>query len=312
MGTELYILIGSTVLFIGLFVLFFVKWLLLKKQMKNSGTEEGIISMVDEGFEQGILEDSEAEMIHNIFEFGDKMVKDIMTNRNNISAIDAQSTLEEAGERMLELPYSRFPVYINDLDHIIGVIHLKDIVKFSEEEHDPLALIKNCKTLLRKAVFIPETKDVDDLFREMQAKRIQMAIVVDEYGQTSGLIAMEDLLEEIVGNIMDEYDIKDDLIGEKGKNIYEADGLTPLEELEEKLGIELNIEEYETLNGFITSRLQHVPMESDVGTVLEAEGYSFEILSVEKHIIGKTMVKKLPKEEKDKELLNDSEKNDNI
>ncbi len=299
------------VLVAGLIV-FFIKWLLLRKQMRNDNVEEEIISMVDEGFEQGVLENSEAEMIHNIFEFGDKQVQEIMTNRSNISAIDAESTFAEAKEIMISLPYSRYPVYFGDLDHIIGVLHLKDVVRYLSEGRDENEPIKSNKKLLRKTIYIQETKDVDDLFRKMQSERIQFAVVLDEYGQTAGIITMEDLLEEIVGNILDEYDIKEEQIGARGRDEYEVDGLAPLEDLEEVLGISLKTDDYETLNGFLTDRLTHVPTEEDVGFTFNFEGYSFEILSVDKHIIEKTRVKKLPKEENDKELLNDSVKNDNI
>ncbi len=291
MGSAIYWIIIA-VLFVA-FLVFFIKWLLLRGEIKKENVEEEIISMVDEGFEQGVLEDSEAEMIHNIFEFGDKQTQDIMTNRSNIAAIDAESTLAEAKEMMIKLPYSRYPVFINDLDHIIGIIHLKDIVRYTDEEHDEQEIIKNCKSLLRKAIFIPETKDVDDLFRRMQAERIQMAIVVDEYGQTSGLIAMEDILEEIVGNIMDEYDVKDFSIKETGKDSYELDGLTPLEELEEVLGVTFETEEYETLNGYMISYLKHIPTDEDKGFSFEQKGYRFEILSVERHIIGKALIQKI-------------------
>ena len=293
-------------------ILFFVKWLLLRKEMRKQNVEEEIISMVDEGFEQGVLEDSEAEMIHNIFEFGDKQVQEIMTNRSNISAIDAESTFAQAKEVMISLPYSRYPVYFGDLDHIIGVLHLKDVVRYLSEDRDENEPIKSNKKLLRKTIYIQETKDIDDLFRKMQSERIQFAVVLDEYGQTSGIITMEDLLEEIVGNILDEYDIKEEQIGAKGRDEYEVDGLTPLDDLEEVLGISLKTEEYETLNGFMTYHLAHIPTEEDVGFTYNYEGYSFEVMSVDKHVIGKTMVKKLPKEENDKELLNDSVKNDNI
>lgn len=299
------------VLFAGT-VVFFIKWLLLRKEMRKENVEEEIISMVDEGFEQGVLEDSEAEMIHNIFEFGDKQVQEIMTNRSNISAIDAESTFAQAKEVMISLPYSRYPVYFGDLDHIIGVLHLKDVVRYLSEDRDENEPIKSNKKLLRKTIYIQETKDIDDLFRKMQSERIQFAVVLDEYGQTSGIITMEDLLEEIVGNILDEYDIKEEQIGAKGRDEYEVDGLTPLDDLEEVLGISLKTEEYETLNGFLTYHLSHIPTEEDIGFTYAYEGFSFEILSVDKHIIEKTRVKKLPKEENDKELLNDSPKNDNI
>lgn len=310
MGDIYYWIIIGVLLVTGLF--FFIQWILLKKKTAKSDVEEEIMSMVDEGHEQGVLEDSEAEMIHNIFEFGDKQAQDIMTNRNNIAGIDAESTLAEARETVLKLPYSRYPVYLNDLDHIIGVLHLKDLVRYMEADHDETEVIKNNKKLLRKAVFIPETRDVDDLFRKMQAERIQLAIVTDEYGQTSGIIAMEDILEEIVGNILDEYDIKDDQIGQRAPDEYEVQGLAALEDLEAILGISLKNDDYETVNGFITNHLEHVPTESDVGFSFAFEGYDFEILSVDKHVIGKALVKKVREGEIDKELLNDSPKNDNI
>ena len=310
MGDYIYWIIIGIVFLTALF--FFIQWLLLKKKTEKADVEEEIMSMVDEGHEQGVLEDSEAEMIHNIFEFGDKQTQDIMTNRNNICAIDAETTLAEARETVLKQPYSRYPVYLNDLDHIIGILHLKDLVRYMESDHDEEEVIKNNKKILRKAVFIPETKDVDDLFRKMQAERIQLAVVVDEYGQTSGIIAMEDILEEIVGNILDEYDIKDDQISQRGLDEYEVQGLASLEDLEAVLSIPLKAEDYETVSGFITDHLEHVPTESDVGFSFVYEGYVFEVLSVEKHIIGSALVHKVREAEKDMELLNDSAKNDNI
>ena len=301
----------SVLFFIGM-VVFIVLFLVLKKNTSAQNVEEEIIDLVEEGSKQGVLENSEAEMIHNIFEFGDKMTKDIMTPRSNIAAIDAESTLAEAREMMLKLPYSRYPVFINDLDHIIGVIHLKDIVRYTQTDHDDEEIIKNNKSLMRKAVFIPETKDVDDLFKRMQAERIQMAIVLDEYGQTSGLIAMEDILEEIVGNILDEYDINNEMIRKIAGDSYEADGLVQLEDIDKVLQTELVNEEYDTLSGFITDHLKHIPTDADAGFTFSASGYDFTVESVEKHVIKKALIKKTAEAEKDKEFLNDSAKNDNI
>lgn len=295
-------LITSSVVFFILAVLFFIKWILLKKEMSKTNVEEEIIDLVEEGSKSGVLEDSEAEMIQNIFEFGDKMVRDIMTDRNQIAAIDAESTLAEAKEMMLKLPFSRFPVFLNDLDHIIGVIHLKDIVRYTNEDHDESEIIKNQKKLLRKAVFIPETRDVDDLFKEMQAGRIQMAIVVDEYGQTSGLIAMEDILEEIVGDITDEYDINDDSLKKTGRNRFEADGDALLEDLSNVFSVTFPNGEYKTLSGFIVDHLEHIPTKEDLGFSFSFENLRIEILSVENHVVEKALIENLtqsaPKEEK--------------
>ena len=298
---EKYLVIGliaSNAVILVLAVIFFVKWLLLKKEMSKTNVEEEIIDLVDEGSKSGVLEDSEAEMIHNIFEFGDKMVRDIMTDRNQIAAIDAESTLAEATEMMLKLPFSRFPVYLNDLDHIIGVIHLKDIVRYTSEDRDENEIIKNNKKLLRKAVFIPETKDVDDLFREMQANRVQMAIVVDEYGQTSGLIAMEDILEEIVGDIVDEYDINVNCVKKTGKNSYEVEGNAPLEDLAGVFGTEFPQGEYKTLSGFIVDNLKHIPTKEDVDYSFEFENLLIRILTVENHVVEKAAIEVTPNQEK--------------
>ena len=280
--------------------------------MSSQDVEEEIIDLVEEGSKQGVLESSEAEMIQNIFEFGDLKAKDIMTPRSAISAIDAESTLKEARAMMIKLPYSRYPVFINDLDHIIGIIHLKDIVRYTENNHDDESIVKNNKKLMRKAVFSPETKDVDDLFRRMQAERIQMAIVLDEYGQTSGLIAMEDILEEIVGNILDEYDINNEMVRKTDENTYEADGMIALEDLDRILDTEIANDDYTTLSGYITGNLKHIPTDADAGFTFHDQGYDFTIESVEKHIIKKAVIKKAPEAEKDKEFLNDSVKNDII
>ena len=287
MGSAIYWIIIA-VLFVA-FLVFFIKWLLLRGEIKKENVEEEIISMVDEGFEQGVLEDSEAEMIHNIFEFGDKQTQDIMTNRSNIAAIDAESTLAEAKEMMLKLPYSRYPVFINDLDHIIGIIHLKDIVRYTDEEHDEQEIIKNCKSLLRKAIFIPETKDVDDLFRRMQAERIQMAIVVDEYGQTSGLIAMEDILEEIVGDIYDEFDEFEKEYEQIDENTYVIDGGMPIYECNKILDIEIPEGDYETLSGYIIDELGRIPGEKEK-PVLELENVVYKVEKIKSKRIIKVKV----------------------
>lgn len=259
-------------------------------------TEEEIISMINEGHEQGVIQASEAEMISNIFEFGDKEAQDIMTHRNNIVAIDGSMTLEDAIGFVLDGTNSRYPVYEENLDHIIGILHLKDAMRFygdEEKRHRPLGELEG---LLREPNFVPQTKNIDELFREMQAGKLQMVIVVDEYGQTDGLVAMEDILEEIVGNILDEYDEDSEpFIEEKGEDMYVAEGMTRLEELEEHLGISFDDEEFETLNGFLISRLDRIP-EPDEQFDVDYNGYNFKILEVENKMIQRVQVTKLPEE----------------
>ena len=245
--------------------------------------------------EEIIIQASEAEMISNIFEYGDKEAQDIMTHRGSIVAIDGETKLKDAIASMLGGKNSRYPVYEENIDHIIGILHLKDAMRFhiSDDKLDlPIAKLDG---LLREPYFVPQTKNIDELFKEMQSQKLQMAIVVDEYGQTDGLIAMEDILEEIVGNIMDEYDEDQEYIKNRGKGEYVMEGKTPLKEVEELLGITFDEEEFETLNGFLISRLDRIP-EPDEQFDVDYKGYNFKILSVVKKMIGSVLVRKLPEE----------------
>lgn len=269
-------------------------------------TEEEIISMVNEGHEQGVLEASEAEMITNIFEFGEKEASDIMTHRNNIVAIDSSMPFKEALSQVLQESYSRYPVYEENLDHIIGVMYLKDAMRVHTLDASLNCEVSKVDGLLREAVFVPETKNIDDLFRSMQSDKNQMVVVMDEYGQTSGLVTMEDILEEIVGNIMDEYDDDESYIEEKGDNEYLMEGMTKLEDLEERFGIDFGDSEFETLNGFLISRLDRIPDE-DENTEIQEYGYNFKIISVEKNVIQSVLVTKLPEEISEKQNENEQE-----
>ena len=268
-------------------------------------TEEEIINMVNEGHEQGLIQASEAEMISNIFEFGDKEAQDIMTHRKNIVAISADTLLEDAITFMMEGKNSRYPVYEENIDNIIGILHLKDAMRFHKGEGNLSRPLKELENLMREPVFVPQTKNIDELFRQMQAGKQQMVIVVDEYGQTDGLVAMEDILEEIVGNILDEYDEITEHIEEKGEDEYVIDGRTRLEELEERFGISFENEEFDTLNGFLISRLDRIP-EPDEEFDVDFCGFNFKILSVDRNMIQSVLVRRLPEE--DSELEESDEK----
>jgi len=266
---------------------------IFKKQQEQI-IEEEIISIVNEGHEKGALEASEAKMINNIIEFSDKEAKDIMTNRSNIIGIDGNLTLKEAVDFMLHENNSRYPVYLENLDQIIGVLHLKDaFIKLQDAENTDVS-VRSIKGLLRKPSFIPETRKIDALFTTMQSKKTHFVIVIDEYGQTSGLLTMEDILEEIVGNIFDEYDEEEIFIKQKGADNYEIDGLTPLDELGDELGIDFSKEEYETLNGLMISKLEHIPSDHESFDV-DYEGYNFKILAVENKMIKRVLVSKITK-----------------
>jgi len=258
-------------------------------------TEEEIISMVNEGHEQGVIQASEAEMISNIFELGDKEAQDIMTHRRSIVAVDGAASLRDVMRFMLEEKYSRYPVYEENIDRIVGILHLKDVMRFHTDNAMVDQPLSEQKELLREPYFVPQTKNIDELFREMQAEKLQMVIVVDEYGQTDGIVAMEDILEEIVGNILDEYDEDDEFIEEKGNDEYVVEGQTRLDELEERFSISFEEEECDTVNGFLISRLDKIP-EPDEQFDVDYKGYNFKILSVENKMIQSVLVTKLPED----------------
>ncbi len=261
-------------------------------------TEEEIMDMVNEGHEQGVILASEAEMINNIFEFGDKTAVDIMTHRKNIIAIDANMTLESAWKMMVKENLSRFPVYDADLDDIIGILHYRDVAREFENVDKRKLTVLAFKDIMFDASLIPETRNINVLFNEMQTNKMHMAIVVDEYGQTAGLVTMEDILEEIVGNILDEYDEEEESITVKEDDTYVVEGRTLLEELEEFLHIEFYNDEFDTLNGFIISKIGKIPEEGEKISV-EYEGYLFEVMKVEGKRIDTVSIKKIKTEEND-------------
>lgn len=263
-------------------------------------TEEEIIHMVNEGHEQGIIQASEAKMISNIFELGDKEAQNIMTHRNNVVAIDADTLLKDAIAFMLDGKNSRYPVYEENIDHIVGILHLKDAMRFHGSGEKQDVPLRELEGLMREPYFVPQTKNIDELFREMQAEKLQMVIVVDEYGQTDGLVAMEDILEEIVGNILDEYDVESEYIEEKGNDEYVIEGITPLEELEERFGISFEDEDFETLNGFLISRMDRIP-EPDEQFDVDYSGFHFKVLKVENKMIQSVLVTKLAEPEQQPE-----------
>lgn len=263
-----------------------------KKWKGNESTEEEILSMVNEGQEQGVILDSEAKMISRIMEFGDKEAQDVMTNRNNIHAFDANITLKEAVEMIMNDHFSRFPVYEETIDHVIGFIYLKDAMRMQMHEKMNLMSIGSIRRLLRKPVFVPETKSIDSVFRMMQTSKTQMVVVIDEYGQTSGILTLEDILEEIVGNIQDEFDVDDKFVISAKQDGYIFSGTTPLEYIEELLQIDLEQEEYETLNGFVIGKLEHIPEEGDVGFAFEVSGYDFSVLEVKNRMIQEVGIKR--------------------
>ena len=260
---------------------------------EDNVTEEEIMTMVNEGHEQGVILASEAEMITNIFEFGEKEAQDIMTHRKNIIAIDGNNTIDETFSIIIYESNSRFPVYDRDIDNIVGVLHFRDLMKiYADCSKREKSLIELKEELLYDAHFIPETRNINALFKAMQSKKIHMAIVIDEYGQTSGIVTMEDILEEIVGNIMDEHDEEEHFITHEADGSYIMDGSTMLDDIEDILDIEFEDKDYDTLNGFMIFYLGKIPEEGE-SFEIEYCGYVFKIINVESKMIKKVNVKKI-------------------
>lgn len=267
-------------------------------QKEDAVTEEEIISIVDEAHEQGVIEESEAEMIQNIISFNDTEAKEVMTHRKNVVAFCHDILLQEMVEEMMEEGISRYPVYGEDMNDIVGIVHYKDAMKFMTK--NPWAKFKPLKELpglIRPAAFIPETRGIGDLLQSMQSKKVHMVIVVDEYGQTEGIVSMEDIVEEIVGDIMDEYDDEEVSIRTQVDNSVIIDGLAYLEDVEDELEVDFGEVEFETLNGYLTSLLGHIPTKKDLDREIVANGYRFKILSLGNKTIGKVRAEKINEKE---------------
>ena len=271
------------------------------KSLEDEVTEDEILSMVNEGHEQGAIDEDEAEMISNIFELDDKQAHDIMTHRGEIEALESSMTLDEAIRHMVKAPVSRFPVYEGSIDEITGALYLKDAMLFHMKEQYNDQSIGTIPHLLREVKFIPETLDVDELLGQMQESRKQMAIVVNEYGETSGLVTMEDILEEIVGNILDEYDHEEKLIAKTGEGHFRMNGKALLEDVWKALDTSIDQDDYDTLSGYLTERLGHIPTLKDRGREIRDTrlGYRFRILSLCGTMIGWLDVSRIPEEEKE-------------
>lgn len=252
-------------------------------------TEEEIRMLVDVGEEKGVIEEVQRDMINNIFEFDDIDVSDVMTHRTEISAIECDARLDDVIDLSIEEGFSRIPVYQDDLDNIIGVVYVKDLLKFFGKQVPSDVTIKS---VMRKVYHVPESKPCGQLFAEMTEKHIQLAVVIDEYGGTAGLVTLEDILESIVGNIQDEYDDEQEDITQIAEDSYTIDGTCDIEEVEDMLNIEFPEGDFDTIGGFILSELGFLPEENTNPTVTFS-GYEFRVEKVDERHIETVSAKKL-------------------
>ncbi len=241
-------------------------------------TEEELKTMVNVSHEEGLLEMEEREIINNVFEFGDMQAKEAMVQRLDIVAIDTENSYDEIIELFKTEKLSRMPVYEETIDDIIGILNIKDVIFLSDEEIANFDI----KKYLRDPFFTYEFKKITQLLEEMKKDKSQMAIVVDEYGGTAGLITIEDLVEVIVGDIDDEYDEDEEEIQVISSNEFLVDGSTKINDVNEVLGIELESEEFDSIGGYIIGYIKHIPEENEV---IEVDGIKFNIESVDKNRI---------------------------
>lgn len=234
-------------------------------------TEEEIKMMIDEGEEKGTIQEDEKEMIHNIFEFNDIAVSEVMTHRTDVYGVDIHSDIEEILKELDEYKYSRIPVYDETIDDIVGILFIKDLLKYVNSKKT----IK-IKNIMREAYFVSENKPINELFKDLQKNKMQMAIVIDEYGGTAGLVTMEDLLEEIVGNIFDEYDEVEDEYKKIDDNTFLFSGSISINELKKIMNVNIKEGDYDTLSGYLLELLGRVP-EDDENPTVETENIVYKI-----------------------------------
>ena len=251
----------------------------------KNDVEEEVMSILEEGQGNGEIREEGKKMINAIFAFDDKLAHEIMTPRTDVFMIDIQDPIDEFIEDLMRLQYSRIPVCDGDSDNIIGILHVKDyMIKAYREGFENVDI----RSILRKAYFVPETKKIDTLFFELQKTKQHIAILIDEYGGFAGIVTMEDIIEEVMGDIDDEYDEEETEIVKVDENTYMIDGNTDLDDINEELGLELVSENSETLGGFIIELLGDLPDEEEKeDKVIEYENLVFKIESVKDRRIEK-------------------------
>ena len=252
-------------------------------------SEEEVRYLVSEGAEKGIFDDTEKEFIHSVFDFADTYVREVLTPRTEIHGLEVSTSALDALHEMIESGFSRMPVYAEDLDHILGIVHIKELLK--AREHGEVTSLRD---LLHSAYFVPDSMQISHLLRELQVRRLHMAIVINEFGTVIGIATIEDIMEEIVGEIRDEYDTDEEQpVQEISEGVLLVEGGVALSDLKEEHGIPLEeTQAYRTLAGFLLARLERIPRGRE--TVVH-EGYRFTIVEMDGRRIAKVRVEKIDK-----------------
>ena len=260
-------------------------------------TEEEILMMVDVGREKGVIEGTAKEMIANIFDFDNTTVTEVMTHRTDMTAVEDTASVRDAVDLAISMGYSRIPVFREDLDDIVGIVYVKDLLKYVFSEVPEEIKLTD---IMRPVIFVPESKKCNELFAEMTACKTQIAIIVDEYGGTEGLVTMEDLVEAIVGNIQDEYDNEEEEIHKVSDNTFTVDGLASIDEVSEIIGRKLPEGDYDTIAGLIVEQLGRIPKQGEHPAVMIGD-VKFTVEDVVEHRISRILIEKeSPKKQEDK------------
>jgi CBS domain containing-hemolysin-like protein len=252
-------------------------------------SEEELLALADVAHEEEVIEGDERRLIHSIIDFGDTVAREVMKPRTDMVAVEARARVEDVLEVAFAAGYSRIPVYEAGIDDIVGIVYTKDLMRAERDDHGQ----DEIRRLARPAYFVPETKRVSQLMREMQKTHTHMAIVVDEYGGTAGLVTLEDLLEELVGEIVDEYDVEEPPVEQLGEGQFRVTASLPIDEVSELLGAELPEGDWDTVGGFLYSLLGHMPTE---GESVRYDGHLLTAERVEGRRIGRVRIDKLTDE----------------
>ena len=291
---QIFLIIFIVIVFI-VFKLFYLKNKTKIQEKGQNITEEDVKNIVKEGIEKGTIEEGEEEMIHSIFEFTDTTVGEILTPRITVFALEMEKTLEEVWDEIIEQGFSRIPIYDKTIDKIIGILHTKELLKYDRQKDGKVRL----KELTKKAFFIPTTKTLVEVLEDFKRKRTHIAIIVDEYGGTEGIVTIEDVIEEIVGEIQDEFDQEDEVIQQIGEKVYDIRSDISIEEVNDEFEIDIPLsEEYDTISGYIQDELGKVAEEGDQ---VRGTNFILKVMEVDNKRIEKIRVIIM---EKDKEQEN--------
>ena len=256
------------------------------ENLEEQVSEEEIRSMIQVGEESGVINKIEKDMIDGIFQFDDTLAKEIMTPRPDVFSIEINTPICQVIDQVLEEQYSRVPVYENDYDNIIGILYMKDLfMELKDKKREAISI----RDIIRPAYFVPETKNIDALFKELQSTKNHMAVLIDEYGGFSGIVTIEDIIEEVMGNIFDEYDVLDEPIKKLDRDTYMVEGTVPIYEINDILDINLPSDDFDTIGGFVMTLLGSIPNE-DENPVVEYENCSFKVEKVNEKRIEKVRV----------------------